>query len=477
MRVLFLAAEAEPLVKVGGLGDVAGSLPPALRALPADEGGGEKLDVRLVLPFHSSLHTSSVHALAKYSISLAGQRIPVRAFETHLDDVPVYLISGKPIAVGGAVYSLDPRQDSVKYTFFSLAALELARQLKWYPDLIHGNDWHTALALYAARQKVPSKRFQEAARLLTVHNLAFMGPDVREQLAAFALPLAGTDLPDWASRLPLPLGLWAADAIIAVSPTYARELLTAEAGQGLETYLQTRANSISGILNGLDVGVYDPAHDPALTLQFSIDALKDRTRNKLAIQERLGLKPDEVVPLLAVVSRMDSQKGIDLVIKALYGLGESPWQAVILGTGDPSLENQVRRLQAAMPERVRAELYFDGKLARQIYAGADILLMPSRREPCGLAQMIAMRYGCIPVARATGGLSDTLQHGVTGFLFTDPTATALIGSLQEALSTFADHGRWQAIQLAAMRQDFSWARSAQAYAALYRKLVFKKTSP
>jgi starch synthase len=479
MRVLFLAAEAEPFVKVGGLGDVAGSLPLALRGLPAGELWGEVLDVRLALPFHSSLHASSVHALANYSISRAGRRIPVRAFETRLGDAsaglsassPVYLISGKPIAAGGAVYSPDPRRDAAKYAFFSMAALELMRQIDWWPDLVHANDWHTALALYAARQMAGLGRLTLAARVLTVHNLSFMGPDVGQQMSAYKLPSVETDLPDWASRLPLPLGLWAADAIVGVSPTYANEMLTAEAGHGLEAFLRTRADSLSGILNGLDVAAYDPAHDPALAFQFGVKTLARRFKNKQVLQERLGLLTGTDLPLLAVVSRMDSQKGIDLVVAALYELAEFSWQAVILGTGDPSLAAQVGRLQAAMPERVRAEDCYDAKLARQIYASADILLMPSRYEPCGLAQMIAMRYGCIPVARATGGLSDTIQPGETGFLFTDATSAALASSIQEAFSSFADRKRWRTMQRAAMRQDFSWARSARVYAALYQKLV------
>ena len=227
-------------------------------------------------------------------------------------------------------------------------------------------------------------------------------------------------MPDWARLKPLPLGLWAADAIVAVSPTYADEMLSEEYGSGLEDFLKTRRENLTGILNGLDVDSFDPATDADIAAQFTAESLDERKANKIALAKQVELLPDQAVPLLGVVSRMDPQKGIDLVLDGLRKLVDVPWQAVILGTGDPKLEESARKLAEDFPERVRIEAKYDAKLARQIYAGADIFLMPSRYEPCGLSQMIAMRYGCVPVVRAVGGLHDTVTDGETGFVFIKP---------------------------------------------------------
>lgn len=468
LNVLFLAAEAEPFVKVGGLGDVAGSLPRALRSLSPEEAGGTKLDLRLVLPLHPVLRAQgfSLRPLARYALERNGLPVEAQALETRLDDMPVYFIAGEPIAATGSVYSADPARDGEKYTFFSLAALELARRLEWPVNILHANDWHAALSVYAIRTTL-----SEAASVLGLHNLPFMGADVRTELAAYSLPLAATDLPDWAQGLPLPLGLWAADAIVAVSPTYAREVLTPESGCGLQDFLQRRGAALTGILNGLDAHAFDPATDEALTATFTADNLTIRQRNKTALQEMLSLKPEPRTPLLGMVTRMEAQKGIDLALDALRMIAAERWQAVILGVGDAGLEEAARRLQADLPERVRVETRYNGPLARRIYGGADIYLMPSRYEPCGLAQMIAMRYGCVPVVRATGGLKDTVMDGENGFTFEEAAPAALAEALRRALDLYQKRDRWQALQRAGMSRDFSWSRSARQYAELYRTIL------
>jgi starch synthase len=270
---------------------------------------------------------------------------------------------------------------------------------------------------------------------------------------------------------PLPLGLWSADAIVAVSPTYSDEMLSSEYGAGLDDFLKSRRENLTGILNGLDVSSFDPATDEDIAMQFTIHSLNERKINKTALASRVGLSTDPGLPLFGVVSRMEAQKGIDLVLDGLRKLIDLPWQAVILGTGDPKLEESARKLAADYPERVHFEAKYDAKLARLIYAGADIFLMPSRYEPCGLSQMIAMRYGCIPVVRAVGGLHDTVTDGETGFVFIQPKLKDFMAAIKRAVDTYKNEQVWRTMQINAMSQDFSWTNSALKYLNLYKRLT------
>lgn len=469
INVLFLAAEADPFVKVGGLGDVAGSLPRALRDLSDDD---VKLDVRLVLPYHPAVK-ADVKPLGMFSIPRGGTEIQVEAFETVLTGMPVYFIGGDPIRANGSVYSLDAKLDAEKYAFFSLAALELPRQINWLPDVVHANDWHTALSVYGSL----TKRWEEGARhvagVITLHNLPFMGPDNSAILESYGIKLAQTDLPEWARVMPLPLGMWASDAIVAVSPTYAAEVLTPEYGCGLDEFLQTRRETLSGILNGIDIVSFNPVDDSALGVNYDADSLDKRAINKGLLQERIGLPLDPNIPLLAMVSRMDVQKGVDLAFTALKSMKKMDFQAIILGTGDPKLEEAALELQTLFPEKIKVTTRYDAGFARQIYAGADVLLMPSRYEPCGLSQMIAMRYGCVPVVRAAGGLNDTVKQDETGFVFEKIHHMSLMAAIKSALKVFPDREKWQTMQRAGMAQDFSWQNSAKQYLALYQSLIKK----
>ncbi|CAG1773304.1 hypothetical protein BAC2_03886, partial [uncultured bacterium] len=363
----------------------------ALRAL-ADE--DMKLDVRLVLPYHPVVKADDLKPLGMFSIPRGESEVGVEAFESVLDGMPVYFIDGDPIRANGSVYSLDAKLDAEKYTFFSLAALALQQQINWHADVVHANDWHTAVSVYGSLTKRWEEGAKHVAGVITLHNLPFMGPNVGSILEGYGMKLAQTDLPEWARVMPLPLGLWASDAIVAVSPTYAKEILTPEYGCGLDEFLQTRRETIHGILNGIDVTSFNPAHDSALGVNFDINSLEKRAANKNLLQSRLGLRTDAEIPLLAIVSRMDVQKGVDLAFTALKSMKSVNFQAVILGTGDPKLEEAARKLSDLFPEKIKVELRYDAGLARQVYAGSDMLLMPSRYEPCGLSQMIAMRYGC-----------------------------------------------------------------------------------
>lgn len=468
INVLFLAAEADPFVKVGGLGDVAGSLPQALRALSNDE---IKLDVRLVLPHHPVVKAENLRPLEVFSLPRGDSEVAVEAFETTIHGMPVYFIDGEPIRSNGSVYSLDAKLDAEKYTFFSLAAMELPNRINWQPDVVHANDWHTALSIYGNLTKRWEENARHVAGVVTLHNLPFMGPDINGLLAAYGVKLAQTDLPDWARVMPMPLGLWASDAIVAVSPGYAGEVLTEEFGCGLHDFLQLRKETLSGILNGIDTISFDPTTDTAIGVNYDSSTIEKRAINKKLLQDRLGLALDPNIPLLAIISRMDVQKGVDLAFTALKNMKRINFQAVILGTGDPKLEESARSLQEQFPDKIKAELRFDAKLARQIYAGADMILMPSRYEPCGLAQMIAMRYGCVPVVRAVGGLKDTVKQDETGFVFEKAHHMSLVSAIKTAMKTMANSEKWQSIQRNGMLKDFSWEASARAYLDLYQTLV------
>lgn len=476
IKVLFLAAEAAPLVKVGGLGDVAGALPAALRKINTPP-----LDVRLVLPFHGEIRRKglALEPVAEFNLERGSEKIPTKVFLSLDVGFPVYLIEGAPIPLDGPVYnSADPAQDGEKYVYFSLACLELARRLEWQPDILHANDWHTAAAVYAcAKKRDVSRRELPLKSVLTVHNLPFMGKEAEPILQKYGLPPSrDRRLPRWAVSYPLPLGLLSADQIVAVSPGYAAEILTPEFGCGLQDLLLNRREHLTGILNGLDRNLWDPSSDSAIPAPFDRETSSRRGDNKAALQAELGLPVRSEVPLLIIISRMDQQKGIDIAISGLRQTASLDWQAVILGTGDPLLETACRSLEAEFPERVRALIRFDANLSRRMYAAGDILLMPSRYEPCGLAQMIAMTYGCIPLARATGGLIDTICDdpafsASTGFLFSEATPEAFSTALQRALFAYRNRDLWKQIQLRAMQMDFSWEKPAAEYARLYQNLL------
>jgi starch synthase len=474
INVLFLAAEAEPFVKVGGLGDVAGTLPRALRALSNDD---LTVDVRLVLPMHTVIKQEGLKPVGIYSIPRGRSEVQVEAFEGSLDGMPVYFLNGDPIRASGTVYSSNNKLDAEKYIFFALAALELPRQINWNPNVIHANDWHTAIAAYGNLVKRWEDGKNRIASMITVHNLPFLGPDVKDILEEYGLPLANTDLPDWARVMPMPLGLWASDMIVAVSPTYADEILHEEFGSGLQEFFRNRTDSLTGILNGLDIASFDPQTDSVISTRFTADDLSIRTQNKAALQEKLGLPLVDDVPLLGMVSRMDEAKGIDIALKGLKMLSRQKWQLVILGAGNPKIEEQAKKLQELLPDRVRVETRYDAKLARQIYAGSDIFLMPSRYEPCGISQMIAMRYGSVPLVRAVGGLHDTVTDSETGFVFVDKKVKSFNDTLKRALLTYPDRSRWANLQKAGMAQDFAWSRSAQKYVDLYKKLIESVKAP
>ena len=466
MRVLFLAAEVAPLVKVGGLGDVAGELPRALSRLD--------IDIRVAVPRYAHLAERVAGKRPQAIVDVPHRSGPLTA-EVHdlpLEGARVWLVGGEPVERAPGVYG-DTAADAAKFTFFALGALQACRATGWMPDVVHAHDWHTAPAL--AWMRTVAEGWESTAAILTVHNLPFMGSGAGDALAEYGLRAADQPLlPEWARGLPLPLGMVYADWITTVSPAYAAEIQTAAFGCGLEAFLASRSGRLRGILNGIDPLVWDPSSDASLESNYDLASLEARHPNKAALQRALGLPIEPRLPLLAMVTRLDVQKGVDLALEALVRLADRPWQLVLLGSGDAGLEDRAQAFAAPRAGHVRFLPAFDPELARRIFAGADLILSPSRYEPCGLVQLIAMRYGAVPLVRATGGLQDTVapyQVGGkgTGFLFGAAEAQALAEAIRAALEVYPDQRRWLGLQRRGMAQDFSWARFAAAYADLYRE--------
>ncbi len=470
MKVLMLAAEAAPLVKVGGLGDVVGGLSAELRALGHD--------VRIALP-HYGFISAAGESQSVLSVRWGRAKVKSSCIETAIEGTPCLLIGGRPIAPGESVYAQTAAIDIRRFVFFALAALHHVQALGFQPDVVHVHDAHPGAAVHWLQQAASTEPFwRRTARVLTIHNMVYQYNEAAEALALGGLkPASDNRVPTWARAGLLALAIRAADRINAVSPTYAKEIVAQEHGAGLHALLLARAGRLSGILNGIDYQCWDAATDSALARNFTAETLPAREANKRALQQKTAL-PVGPTPLLGVVSRLDHQKGLDLLARALPPvLREGKAALVVLGSGDGNIQATLQQLAADFPERVALTFRFDEGFARRIYGGADMMLVPSRYEPCGLVQMIALRYGAVPLVRATGGLCDTVTDcGVdpasgTGFVFDAFTPRALRAALRRALTRFEDRSFWRGMQRRGMALDFSWAAAGRRYQALYRKAI------
>jgi len=466
MRILFVTPECAPLTKTGGLGDVSAALPDALRALG--------LDVRQLLPGYNDVLSGTAGAA-----EIA--RLQVLGFDLRLLEAGSFLVVDCPTLYrrDGGPYQdrsgADWADNALRFAVLSKLASLLASEaspLAWRPDCLHCNDWPAALAAaYLAFDGGAS-----AASVVTVHNLAFQGNFDAALLGRLGLPPQSFSVEglEFHGRLSfLKAGLAYADAITTVSPSYAREIQGEALGCGLDGLLRQRREALTGILNGIDTEIWNPATDALITAPYDAARLEGKALNKQALQFRLRLKVDPQVPLIGVVSRLTHQKGSDLVADAMDELVKIPAQFAVLGTGEARTEAALRAAAERYPGRVGVTIGFDEGLAHAIEAGSDIFLMPSRYEPCGLNQMYSQRYGTPPVAHATGGLIDTIEDGKTGFLFARPEADALCAAVRRAVDSRRDPGGWRDMQRRAMRRDFSWSAAARQYAALYSRLAMR----
>ncbi|MCS6923303.1 MAG: glycogen synthase GlgA [Fimbriimonadales bacterium] len=478
-RILMVSAEAAPLAKVGGLADVAGALPKALNTL-----GHE---ARILIPAYPMIEADArwqIEPLTQFDFTIRpGWQETAVVKQLQLPSgVRVYLLQiGDWFAnatESTKVYAVDPRA----YVAFCRATVEwLQRNADWTPHIVHCNDWHTALIpVYLRVQR--SERTDAIATVFTIHNLAFQGVFDRTFFAELGLPeyLFDVEGLEFYGQVNLLKGaLLYSDRINTVSPTYAAEIQTPEYGERLEGLLRRLADErrLSGILNGIDYDEWNPETDPHLPAHYNADDLSGKAKCKAALQQACGWQPDPSKPLIGLVSRLTDQKGLDL-IKALGAkLLQLPFQFVVLGTGDPTYERFFRAMHKRHRARVHATIGFNNAWAHQIYAGADLFLMPSRFEPCGLGQMISLRYGTIPIVRQTGGLADSItpydaaREAGNGFVFREYKPHALYQAVQQALEAFNQPTVWHALVRRVMRQDWSWRRSADAYAALYAEAV------
>ena len=477
-RVLFITAEAEPFVKIGGLGDYAGSLPKAISELKSSE--SSNVDIRVVLPFHGGIEATvpPLTKIASIKVQTNSGYAKGIVYQFTHQGITYYLIkrSGNPSGYKN-VYNPTQNEDARKYIFLSLACLEFIKVIDWAPDIIHANDWHTAISVYELAEKRRADKFYRSVRsLLTIHNLPFLGEGSQPTLREFQLkPLKSNLFPSWAKFLPLPMGLEKADEIVAVSPTYAEELKQEEFGDGLVDFFIKNTHKTTGILNGIDTSIWDPFTDECLSQNFSINQLENRNINKINILEEFGLKKYINKPLLILISRLTHQKGIDILLQGLPNLLNDEWTAIFLGSGQHEFEKALNDLESQIPDRFKVILEFNDPLAHRLYASGDILLMPSLYEPCGLSQLIAMRYGCIPVARAVGGLKDSINadsaDSRTGYLFEKADGLTFANCLRKALSDYKNKKKWGSIQKRAMGVDFSWKKSAGQYLDLYKAML------
>jgi starch synthase len=453
MRVLFVTPECAPLAKAGGLGDVSAALPAALRGLG--------IEVRVLLPAYPEV-------LQKLGDANEVARFNELGFECVLFQKESFLLLACP-----ALYQRDgtPYQDPGGHDWpdnalrFGLLA-KVAARLAHEADVIHCNDWPAALA--------PVFLQGTKATLLTVHNLAFQGNFERSWLARLGLgeEMFSIEKLEFHGLISfLKGGLVHADAISTVSPTYAREIQTVEFGCGLDGLLRARRAALTGILNGIDDALWDPATDKHLTERYDASTLEKKALNKEALQKRLNLEIERGLALVGFIGRLTHQKGADLIAAAAAEIAALPAQLAVLGRGERELEGALAAAAARHPGRVAVAIGFNEELAHLIEGGADFFLMPSRFEPCGLNQMYSQRYGTPPVARATGGLVDTVVDGETGFLFERAEATALAAAVRRAVAVRREPRRWREIQRAGMRRDFSWSAAARQYADLYSRIA------
>lgn len=482
LKVLFLSPEAVPFAKTGGLGDVAGSLPPALRRIG--------VDVRLVLPLYAMVRTSAaqMRPMGKdLKVPLGASVLTARIWESRTaQDTPLYFIEredlfGRPNLYGNS--SGDYYDNLERFSFYCHGALRLAEELSFCPDLVHCHDWQTGLVPALIRGPYrQSSCVGRAKTMFTIHNLGYQGIFPPEKLRLTGLSPEGffrmDGLEFWGKISLLKAGIVYSDMVTTVSPTYAQEIQTDSYGMGMEGILRQKRSVLFGILNGVDYGIWDPEHDAHLPACYSRGRMAGKRRCKEALIKEMALDPAlENRPLLGVISRLDAQKGIDLLAAALPQMLALDAGVVILGSGDSALQEALGEVVRKNPGRVGLRVGFDEPLAHRIMGGTDLFLVPSRYEPCGLTQLYALRYGTVPVVRATGGLDDTIvpfkkdTGDGNGFKFAAYQPQALLRSVKDAVAVFGDVKLWSRLVTNGMEADFSWERSARSYLDLYRSAV------
>jgi len=472
MKILFVSPEVVPFAKTGGLADVAGSLPKAIKEIGHD--------IRIIMPLYGKIRNPKSEIRIFGEVSVHEGKIPD-------SQVPVYFVGNEKYFGSREelyqVKGVDYPDNLERFSLFCQAAVQFLKELDWRPDIVHCNDWQSALVIAYLRVLYRDDPFfKRTATVYSIHNMGYLGMFPKEKL-----PLTGLG---WEQFKPEALEFWSnialtkagfvyADIINTVSETYAREIQTAEFGYGLDGLLRSRTKEVYGVVNGLDYDVWNPATDANIPKRYSVATLSLKVQNKLELQRQNNLPQKKETPLIGMITRLADQKGFDILAGAIEDVMREHCQLVILGTGDTKYHEMLQKLKQKYPDHIGVNLKFDAILAELIYAGSDMFLMPSRYEPCGLGQLISFKYGTIPIVRKTGGLADTVNdfHPKTGegegFVFEEYSSKALLDAIKRAIETYHKKTLWKPLQEKVMELDYSWDASAKKYISLYMKALAK----
>lgn len=472
MKILFAASEAYPFIMSGGLGEVAGALPKELSELNNKEN-----DVRVIIPLYSRIpgeYKDKMTFMGAINVPLSWRMQYCGVFYYRLGNVGFYFVDNEYYFKRENIYG--EYDDGERFAFFSKAVLEVIKFIDFRPDIIHCNDWHTALVPVYLKTCYRHSEFHRGIRtLFTIHNIQYQGIyDMRIMQDVFDIAPEYSSLMEYSGNINLMKGaIVCADFVGTVSPSYAEEIKDEYYAHGLEWILRDNRWKLRGILNGIDTENYNPGTDGALAENYSSRDISGKMKCKEALQRDFGLPVNPGTPVIGMVSRLVGHKGFELVSFIMDELMERDVQLVVLGTGEEKIENEMKHFAGRYPQKMSARIEFSGRYARRIYSGADIFLMPSKSEPCGLAQMVALRYGAVPVVRETGGLKDSIQDygdGGTGFTFKTYNAHDMLGAVDRALELYRDRTAWEKLAVYGMSRDFSWRVSAEEYMKLYRKI-------
>lgn len=476
MKILFVASEADPFIKTGGLGDVAYALPKALRKLG--------LDVRVIIPKYLGIKEelkNNMLTLATFNVPVGWRNQYGGLQYLEYDGIPFYFIDNEYYFKRDNPYGYD--DDSERFAFFDRAVLESVNyMMDFTPDIIHLNDWHTGMIAPIMREHFKNKpRFNDIKIIYTVHNLKYQGifsKDILGDLLGFSDDYFREDMLKYYDGVSfMKGGLNFSDKITTVSKSYAEEIKTSFYGEGLHGLLQIRSKDLSGIVNGIDTEIFNPKKDKELFYNYDYNNVSLKLKNKIKLQEELNLPKDESIPMIGMVTRLTSQKGLDLVSHVIEEILNLNLQLVVLGTGDRKYEEMFRYYSGIYPSKLSANITFNNTLAKKIYASSDMFLMPSLFEPCGIGQLLALRYGSIPIVRETGGLKDTVKayneytKEGNGFSFRNYNAHDMLYTIKRALSFYNDKKTWNNLVKKAMLEDNSWKKSAIEYKKLYSSML------
>lgn len=473
MKVLYATSEAAPFLKTGGLGDVLGALPKAV----ADEG----IDARVIMPLYSNIpHTlkSQMEFIANFDVTISWRKTYCGVFRATVGKVIYYFIDNEQYFSRGNIYG--EYDDSERFAFFSKAVLDVLNLVDFFPDVIHVNDWQTALLpVYLEAFYRADVRYRNIKTVLSIHNIEFQGkynPIILGSI--FGLDINFRSLLMYDGNINLLKGaIETCDMITTVSNNYAQEILHETHSHGLHNILIPRQYKLRGIVNGIDTDVFNPETDSAIYNNFNYETIRFKSLNKKALQKEMGLEVNNNIPIIGMVTRLTAQKGIDLICEVAEELASLPVQIIALGTGDSHFEGFFHSWEQRHHDKIRGYVGFSGAMAQKIYAGADMFLMPSKSEPCGLSQLIAMRYGTVPIVHTVGGLKDTVapfnpetKEG-TGITFQSFNAYDMLDAVRRAIDLYTNKPMWRAVRKNAMAGDFSWKNPAKQYIEIYKEIL------